>query len=187
MTIVAKEMHPSLPTGSLGRRPLKSATYTQEELAVIATVKESIKSALSRNPNIAELRLGGTFLLAALETGDPEALEEARRLLEDFSDRCLAQCSGTQDRQLVPLALEKPLEGGMYDIQVPRQLVQIMANLAKGIESLYKAGVLHRHITPQAAAWRYNDSHEFEVFLIDHDYEMYRERNPQRPDDADKL
>ncbi|KAG8943200.1 hypothetical protein FRC04_003163 [Tulasnella sp. 424] len=180
-------MHYSLPTGSLGRRPLKSVIYTQEELAVIATLKENIKSVLSCNQDIAELRQGGTFLLAALDTGDPEALKEAQQLLEDFSDRCLAQCSATQDRQLVPLALEKPLEGGVYDIKKPRQLLQIAANLMKGIRSLYTAGVLHRHITPQAAAWRYNDNHEFEVFLIDHDYEMYRERNPRRPDDADKL
>ncbi|KAG8966273.1 hypothetical protein FRC05_002732 [Tulasnella sp. 425] len=184
-------MHSSPSTGSLDRvvtrRPLKSVTYTQDELAVIAKLKENIKSALSRNPDIAELRQGGTFLLAALDTGDPEALDEAQQFLEGFRDRCLAQCSATQDRQLVPLAMEKPLEGGVYDVQNLTQMLQITTDLIEGTRSLYTAGVLHKHITPQAAAWRYNDNHEFEVFLIDHDYEMYRERNPRRPDDADKL
>ncbi|KAG8943201.1 hypothetical protein FRC04_003164 [Tulasnella sp. 424] len=306
-------MHSSPSTGSLDRvvtrRPLKSVTYTQDELAVIAKLKENIKSALSRNPDIAELRQGGTFLLAALDTGDPEALDEAQQFLEGFRDRCLAQCSATQDRQLVPLAMEKPLEGGVYDVQnltqmlqittdliegwykVPvhgwgapqayytssgrleeqlaiianlkenvksvlsrspdnaelqvtgtflqaalesgdpealtearqflegvrdrclaqihgsRQLVplvlekplggglddikesseaiQIAINVIDGMKSMEMAGVLHSHFTPQAAAWRRKDNDDLEVFLINHDYEMFRERNPRRPDDEE--
>ncbi|KAG8939880.1 hypothetical protein FRC04_005829 [Tulasnella sp. 424] len=182
-------MHPSASTGSFDRRPLESATYSQGRRAI---VKETIKSLLSRNPDIAELSLGGTFLLAALETGDPEALEEALQFLEDFRDHCLEQSSGpqdrqpvpltsgTQDRQLVPLTLEKPLEGGVIESVGSRDLLQIGRDVILALQSMYEEGhgVLHMHLTPQAAVWRRKDDNDLDVFLIDHDYEMYRKRKP---------